>query len=55
MGRDGVVIFSLPGGEDYQYQAATAEVYKDEAQMFCHPSSLISWSCPIPIGTSAEK
>jgi hypothetical protein len=25
---------SLPGGDDYQYQAATAEVYKDETQMF---------------------
>jgi hypothetical protein len=28
------MILSLPGGEDYQYQAATAEVYKDESQMF---------------------
>ncbi|MEJ7607839.1 MAG: hypothetical protein WKF37_16610, partial [Bryobacteraceae bacterium] len=28
------MVLALPGGEDYQYQAATAEIYKDEAQMF---------------------
>jgi len=39
---------SLPGGEDYQYQAATAEVYKDETQMFLPPRIPDLWKLAHP-------
>jgi hypothetical protein len=30
----GAATLSMPGGDDYPYNAATVEIYKDEAQMF---------------------